>query len=63
MTGIRLFGAGLLVQRRLANPLMETALVKHTEVAREVQHLTGELLALVRTTAIPTPTIDPLLLY
>jgi ketopantoate reductase len=49
----------LLVQRLLANPLMETALVKHAEAARdEVQHLIGEFMALARTTPVPTPTID-----
>jgi ketopantoate reductase len=54
----------LLVQRLLANPLMETALVKHAEAARdEVQHLIGEFMALARTTAVPTPTIDRLLQY
>jgi ketopantoate reductase len=54
----------LVVQRLLANPLMETALVKHAEAARsEVQHLIGEFMALVRTTGVPTPTIDRLLRY
>jgi ketopantoate reductase len=54
----------LLAQRLLANPLMETALVKHAEAARdEVQHLIGEFLALARTTSVPTPTIDHLLRY
>jgi 2-dehydropantoate 2-reductase len=54
----------LLAQRLLANPLMETALVKHAEAARdEVQHLIGEFMALARTTAVPTPTIDRLLRY
>jgi ketopantoate reductase len=54
----------LLVQRLLANPLMETALVKHAEAARdEVQHLIGEFMALARTTLVPTPTIDRLLQY
>jgi ketopantoate reductase len=54
----------LLVQRLLANPLMETALVKHAEAARdEVQHLIGEFMALARTTAVPTPTIDRLLRF
>jgi ketopantoate reductase len=53
-----------LVQRLLANPLMETALVKHAEAARsEVQHLIGEFMALARTTSVPTPTIDRLLEY
>ncbi len=54
----------LLVKRLLANPLMETALAKHAEAARdEVQHLIGEFLALARTTSVPTPTIDYLLRY
>jgi ketopantoate reductase len=54
----------LVVQRLLANPLMETALVKHAEAARsEVDHLIGEFMALVRTTPVPTPTIDRLLHY
>jgi 2-dehydropantoate 2-reductase len=53
-----------LVQRLLANPLMETALVKHAEAARsEVQHLIDEFMTLARTTSVPTPTIDGLLLY
>ncbi len=51
-------------QRLLANPLMETALVKHAEAARdEVQHLIGEFMALARTTSVPTPTIARLLRY
>lgn len=51
-------------QRLLANPLMETALVKHAEAARsEVEHLIGEFMALARTTPVPTPTIDRLLQY
>ena len=54
----------LLVQRLLANPLMETALVKHAEAARsEVQHLIDEFMTLARSTSVPTPTIDRLLLY
>ncbi|MEJ2735407.1 MAG: 2-dehydropantoate 2-reductase N-terminal domain-containing protein [Anaerolineae bacterium] len=54
----------LLLQRLLANPLMETALVKHAEAARsEVQHLIGEFMSLARTTSVPTPTIDRLLRY
>jgi hypothetical protein len=51
-----------LVQRLLANPLMETALVKHAEAARdEVQHLIGEFMELARSTSVATPTIDRLL--
>ena len=54
----------LFLRRLLANPLMETALVKHAEAARdEVQHLIGEFMALARTTSVPTPTIDRLLRY
>jgi ketopantoate reductase len=54
----------LMVQRLLANPLMEAALVKHAEAARdEVQHLIGEFMALAQTTSVPTPTIDRLLRY
>jgi 2-dehydropantoate 2-reductase len=54
----------LLVQRLLANPLMETALVKHAEAARnEVMHLIDEFMTLARTTPVPTPTIDRLLRY
>jgi 2-dehydropantoate 2-reductase len=54
----------LLVRRLLANPLMETALVKHAEAARdEVEHLVGEFMALAQTTPVSTPTIDRLLEY
>ena len=54
----------LVVQRLLANPLMETALVKHAEAARsEVLHLIDEFMALARTTPVPTPSIDRLLCY
>jgi ketopantoate reductase len=54
----------LLGQRLLTNPLVETALVKHAEAARdEVQHLIGEFMALARTTSVPTPTINHLLQY
>jgi 2-dehydropantoate 2-reductase len=50
-----------LFQRRIANELMETAMVKHANVARdEVRHLVDEFLALARTTSVPTPTIDRL---
>lgn len=53
-----------LAQRLLANPLMETALVKHAAAAHdEVQHLIGEFMTLARTTSVPTPTIDRLLRY
>jgi ketopantoate reductase len=54
----------LLAQRLLANPLMETALVKHAEAARsEVEHLIDEFMTLARTTSVPTPTITYLLQY
>ena len=54
----------LIAQRLLTNPLMETALVKHAEAARdEVQHLIGEFMVLARATPVPTPTIDRLLKY
>jgi ketopantoate reductase len=54
----------LVVQRLLANPLMETALVKHAEAARsEVMHLIEEFMTLARSTPIPTPTIDRLLQF
>jgi ketopantoate reductase len=53
-----------LLQRLLANPLMETALVKHAEAARdEVQHLIGEFMVLAHSTSVPTPTIDRLLKF
>jgi 2-dehydropantoate 2-reductase len=52
----------LMVRRLLANPLMETALVKHAEAARsEVEQLIEEFMTLARTTSVPTPTIDHLL--
>jgi len=47
------------LQRLLANPLMETALAKHAEAARdEVQQLTAEFMALKQSTQVWTPTID-----
>jgi ketopantoate reductase len=50
-----------LLQRLLAHELMEVALVKHANAARdEVKHLADEFLALARTTSVPTPTIDRL---
>ena len=53
-----------LTRRLLANPLMETALIKHAEAARsEVDHLIDEFMSLARTTSVPTPTIDHLLKY
>lgn len=48
-----------LAARMLANPMMETVLVRHAEAAHdEVQHLIGEFMTLARTTAVPTPVID-----
>ena len=50
-----------MLQRLLANEMMEVAMVKHANAARdEVKHLADEFLALARTTSIPTPTIDRL---
>jgi ketopantoate reductase len=50
-----------LLQRLLNNELMETAMVKHANSARdEVRHLADEFLALARSTSVPTPTIDRL---
>jgi ketopantoate reductase len=54
----------LAVRRLLANELMEVALVKHANAARdEVKHLADEFLALARATSVPTPTIDRLYPY
>jgi ketopantoate reductase len=54
----------LMLQRRLANEMMEVALTKHANAARdEMRHLTDEFLALARTTAVPTPAIDRLYPY
>jgi ketopantoate reductase len=51
-------------RRLLENELMEVALVKHANAARdEVKHLTDEFLALARATSVPTPTIDRLYPY
>jgi len=50
-----------LLQRWMANELMETALVKHAEAAHdEVLHLTEEFRELAQGVSIPTPTIDRL---
>jgi ketopantoate reductase len=50
-----------LLQRLLANELMEVAMVKHANAARdEIKHLADEFLALARATSVPTPTIDRL---
>lgn len=52
------------LQRALAHELMETALARHGEAARdEVKHLADEYLALARTVSVPTPTIDRLYPY
>jgi len=52
------------LQRMLAHPLMEVALVKHGEAARdEVKHLADEFIALARTTSVPIPTIERLYPY
>jgi ketopantoate reductase len=51
----------LVLQRLLANEMMEVALVRHANAARdEVKHLADEFLALARATPVPTPTIDRL---
>lgn len=48
-------------RRRLRQPLVEVALVKHAGAARdEVQFLADEFVALARQTAVPTPAIDRL---
>lgn len=52
------------LQKLLQNELMETALVKHAEAARdEVTHLTGEFMELARQSGVPTPAIDRLQAY
>jgi hypothetical protein len=51
----------LMLQRLLVHELMEVAMVKHANAARdEVQHLADEFLALARATPVSTPTIDRL---
>ena len=51
-------------QKRLADKLMETAMVRHANAARdEMVHLADEFLALARTTPAPTPSIDRLYRY
>jgi hypothetical protein len=53
-----------LLQRVLADPLMEVAMVKHAEAARdEVKHHADEFIALARSTGVSTPTIDRLHTY
>ena len=50
-----------MVQRLMADVKMETAMAKHANAARdEMKHLADEFLALARSTAVPTPTIDRL---
>ena len=50
----------LAVAAVVSNPL-EVAMVRHAEAARdEMKHLADEFLAVARTTAVPTPTIDRL---
>jgi 2-dehydropantoate 2-reductase len=52
------------LQQLLQNELMETAMVKHAEAARdEVIHLTEEFMVLARRSGVPTPTIDRLQAY
>ena len=52
------------MQKLLQNELMETAMVKHAEAARdEVNHLTGEFMELARQSGILTPVIDHLQAY
>ena len=52
------------LQRTLAHELIEVALAKHANAARdEMAHLADEFLALARTTSVPTPTIDRLYAY
>ena len=49
------------LQRLLTHELMEVAMVRHANAARdEVSHLANEFLALARATSVPTPAIDRL---
>lgn len=49
------------VQRLVARPEMQVALVGHANAARdEVKHLADEFMALARSTHVPTPAIDRL---
>jgi 2-dehydropantoate 2-reductase len=51
----------LVLQRLLANEMMEIAMVRHANAARdEVKHLADEFMTLARATSVPTPTIDRL---
>jgi hypothetical protein len=48
-------------QKRLRGELIETAMVRHADAARdEMKHLAEEFLELARLTSIPTPNIDRL---
>jgi 2-dehydropantoate 2-reductase len=48
-------------QKKLADPLMETALIRHANAARdEIKHLADEFMVLARSTGVPTPNIDRL---
>ena len=48
-------------QKKLADPIMETAMVRHANAARdEIKHLADEFIVLARKTNIPTPNIDRL---
>lgn len=50
-----------LLQRRLANPLLETAISRHAAADRdEIQHLTDEFLKLAERSRVPTPYINRL---
>jgi ketopantoate reductase len=51
----------ILLQRAVAQEVIEAALLKHASAARdEVSHLADEFLALARATTVPTPAIDRL---
>ncbi len=53
-----------LVRRLLSSPLMDVALVRHAEAARdEAKHLTDEFIVLARESGVPTPNIDRLYPY
>ena len=48
-------------QKKLADPLMETVMVRHANAARdEIKHLADEFMVLVNSANIPTPNIDRL---
>jgi 2-dehydropantoate 2-reductase len=51
----------LALQRLLPHEMVQVALVKHANAARdEVQHLADEFIGLARTTSVPTPAINRL---